>query len=179
LFGDNCAVCHGQDGKGGPGFPSLVAGSALWGGDGDAVWETLRVGIDSYHAETRVSVMMAFWRDRIHDRGSITSVVTYLQSLPCAQDPDLGLEPEAVARGEEVFAMNCAACHGDDATGDTAMGAPDLTDDLWIYGGDRDSLYWSIFRGRKGHMPHWEDRLSPVERRILTLYVLDLAEGPR
>jgi cytochrome c oxidase cbb3-type subunit 3 len=177
LFGDNCAVCHGLNGQGGPGFPSLAAGSWLWGGEPEDVWETIRVGINSDHPETRMSEMLAFGRDQILDRSTILDVVAYLQSLPGSDDPQTPLDPEAVARGEETFAMQCTACHGENGQGDPAMGAPDLTDDVWIYGGDRDSLYWSIYRGRKGHMPHWEERLSPVERKILTLYVLEIAKG--
>lgn len=179
LFGDNCAVCHGMSGQGSPGFPNLAAGAWLWGGEAEDIWETLRVGINSDHPETRVSEMLAFGRDQMLDRSAILDVVAYLQTMPGADEPAAPLDPEAVARGEETFAMQCSACHGENATGNTAMGAPDLTDDTWIYGGDRDSLYWSVFRGRKGHMPHWEDRLNPVERKILTLYVLDLAKDDR
>lgn len=121
--------------------------------------------------------MLAFGRDGILDRSAIMDVISYLQSLQEEPEPGLVVDSEAVARGEEVFAMNCAACHGADAKGDRNMGAPDLTDDAWIYGGDRTSLYWTIYGGRQGHMPHWEGRLSPVERKILTLYILDLPEG--
>ena len=177
LFGDNCAVCHGRNGEGGPGFPSLTSGSWLWGGEPETVFETLRVGINSSHPETRTSEMLAFGRDGILDRSAIMDVISYLQSLQEEPEPGLVVDSEAVARGEEVFAMNCAACHGADAKGDRNMGAPDLTDDAWIYGGVRTSLYWTIYGGRQGHMPHWEGRLSPVERKILTLYILDLPEG--
>lgn len=176
LFGDNCAVCHGERGEGGPGYPALTGGSWLWGGEADDIWETLRVGVNAEHPETRIAEMMAFGRDGILDRQSVLDTVSYVQSL--SGDTD-GLDPDAVTRGEEAFAMNCSACHGESGQGDTTMGAPDLTDDFWIYGGDRNAIYQSIFHGRQGHMPQWETRLSPVERKILTLYVRDLGEQAR
>lgn len=176
LFGDNCAVCHGARGEGGPGYPSLTDGAWLWGGEAEDISETLRVGINAQHPETRIAEMLAFGRDGILDRQSILDTVSYVQSLSGGTD---GLDADAVTRGEEIFAMNCSSCHGESGQGDTTMGAPDLTDGFWIYGGDRNAIYQSIFHGRQGHMPQWETRLSPVERKILTLYVRDLAEQAR
>lgn len=176
LFGDNCAVCHGAGGEGGPGYPSLTDGAWLWGGEAEDISETLRVGINAEHPETRIAEMLAFGRDGILDRQSVLDTVSYVQSLSGATE---GLDPEAVTRGEEAFAMNCSSCHGESGQGDTTMGAPDLTDGFWIYGGDRNAIYQSVFHGRQGHMPQWETRLSPVERKILTLYVRDLGEQAR
>ena len=81
LFGDNCAACHGADAAGGPGFPSLVDDAWLWGGDPDTIMETLRVGINAAHPETRVSQMLAFGRDGILTRDEIRTVVAYVRSL--------------------------------------------------------------------------------------------------
>ena len=175
LFGDNCAVCHGTSAKGGKGFPDLTADAWLWGGDPETIAETLRVGINSGHEETRASQMLAFGRDSILDRNQIGDVVAYVRSLGGAEDSST----EAVARGREVFAANCAACHGDDGKGSREVGAPDLTDAHWIYGGDRQSVYTTVYSGRQGHMPHWEQRLSDAERKILTLYVLSLSGAPQ
>lgn len=171
LFGDNCAVCHGSRAQGGPGFPSLTGGSWLWGGSPEAIAETLRVGINSTHPDTRVGQMLAFGRDQILPRGDVESVVTYVQSL---SDPTLEAAPEQLAAGRQVFTDNCAACHGDDGKGLAEFGAPDLTDGFWIYGGDRQSIFTTVHGGRQGHMPSWEARLSPVDRKILAIYVLDL-----
>jgi cytochrome c oxidase cbb3-type subunit III len=172
LFGDNCAACHGRDAAGGPGFPSLVDDAWLWGGDPDAILETLRVGINARHPDTRVSQMPAFGRDRILDRDQIDSVIAYVKSL--SGEP---ADPEAAAAGATVFADNCASCHGDAGTGSTELGAPDLTDAFWIYGGDDASLFDTLMYGRQGWMPSWEDRLTLTDRKILTAYLLELGQG--
>lgn len=176
LFADNCSVCHGSDGKGGPGYPNLTGGSWLWGGKPEAVAETLRVGINSSHPETRTSQMLAFGRDQVLSRREIENLVTYVQSLSKQPNPT---EAETLAAGKEIFAANCVSCHGDNAAGNPELGAPNLSDPFWIYGGDRQSIYTSIHQGRQGHMPHWEGRLTPLERKVLTLYVLDLGSVQR
>ncbi|ALA17876.1 MULTISPECIES: cytochrome-c oxidase, cbb3-type subunit III [unclassified Chelatococcus] len=176
LFGDNCAVCHGTSGKGGPGYPNLAARAWLWGGTPDAVAETIRVGINSGHPDGRIAQMLAFGRDQMLDRAAVLNVVTYVQSL---SDPTLvsGPEKAAVVAGKEVYDANCASCHGPEGKGSTDVGAPDLTDSFWIYGGDRQSIFNTVYGGRQGHMPAWETRLSELDRKILTLYVLDLSGG--
>lgn len=177
LFADNCAVCHGSSGAGGPGFPGLVAGSRLWGGDPETLAETIRVGINSTHDETRVSQMMAFGRMGLLDRDEIRSVAAYVRSL----SGQLPVEADwpGVGKGQEIFADNCASCHGEDGKGMVEVGAPDLTDGHWIYGGDAQSVYTSIHGGRQGHMPHWEGRLPATDIRLLALYVGALGEGSR
>jgi cytochrome c oxidase cbb3-type subunit 3 len=122
--------------------------------------------------------MLAFGRDGMLDRDAILHVAAFVQSL---SNPALATGPEAasVAAGHEVFTKNCASCHGADGTGNTELGAPNLTDHFWLYGGDRQSIYTTIYGGRQGHMPTWEGRLSEVDRKMLTLYILDLApKGP-
>lgn len=172
LFKENCAACHGEKGAGGPGFPNLGARAWLWGGTPETIAETLRVGINSTHPNTRVSQMLAFG-DGMLDRNQILDVVAYVQSLGGATEPT-AMGPASIARGQALFAANCVSCHGDDARGRTDFGAPDLTDHVWIYGGDRESIYTTVSGGRQGSMPTWEGRLSSTERRILTLYVLNL-----
>ena len=177
LFGDNCAACHGSDGKGGKGYPDLAQASWLWGGDAQTIAETLRVGINSSHPDTRVSQMMAFGRERMLERADLLAVATYVESLP---GPKVATADNAKAlqSGKAVFDVNCAACHGEDAKGKRDIGTPDLTDNFWIYGGDLQSIFSAIYEGRQGQMPSWEARLSPLERKILTLYVLDLRAKP-
>ena len=172
LFNDNCAACHGRDAKGGNGFPSLATSSWLWGGSPEAIAETIRVGINSAHSDSRTSQMPAFGRDGVLPRAEIEKVVAYVRSL---SDPAPRQQtPELVNAGEAVFQANCAACHGDSAAGNPEMGVPNLADKVWIYGGDAASVYATVWRGRQGHMPTWEQRLSPVDRKVLALYLLQL-----
>lgn len=172
LFGDNCAACHGRDAQGGKGYPALITHSWLWGGTPETIAETIRVGINAAHPETRTAQMPAFGRDAMLSRSEIDNAVAFVRSL--SHPGDKRLPADKVAAGHEVFAANCAACHGDDAKGNSEMGAPDLTDASWIYGGDAQSLTDTIWNGRQGHMPSWETRLSELDRKILTLYLVDL-----
>lgn len=172
LFGDNCAACHGRNATGGPGFPNLTTASWLWGGTPEAIAETIRVGINSTNPDSRVSQMLAFGHDGMLPRGDIENVVAYVRSL---SNPSAGDAPaDKIEAGKAVFAANCASCHGEDAKGKTDVGAPNLTDQFWIYGGDLQSVFTSVWSGRQGHMPTWEARLSPLDRKILALYLVDL-----
>lgn len=173
LFGDNCAACHGTNARGTPGFPNLVAAPVMWGDDPETVAETIRIGINGTSPETRYAQMLAFGRDQMLARADIDAVVSYVETL---SQPGLaaGMNADTLAYGAEVFAANCAGCHGEDARGMTDTGAPDLTDAYWIYGGDRASIRHSVYYGRNGTMPSWEGRLSPTHIKMLALYVLDL-----
>jgi cytochrome c oxidase cbb3-type subunit 3 len=173
LFGDNCAACHGRDAKGGKGFPDLRTTSWLWGGSPEAIAETIRVGINSAHPESRNSQMPAFGRDQILQRTDIENVVAYVLTLSDPKEKPVVGNAEA---GKAVFTANCVVCHGSDAKGTADVGAPNLTDRFWMYGGDGTSIYNTVWGGRQGHMPTWESRLSPVDRRILALYLVDLGK---
>ena len=177
LFGDNCAACHGMDAKGNPGFPNLVDGDWLWGGSPEAIAHTIAVGINSpARADTRVGQMMAFGKDGIIDNDAVLAVADYVKTL---SDPAWAKGKAAsVAKGREVFVANCVACHGDQGQGDQTFGAPDLTDQIWLYGGDIEAIYTTIHGGRQGEMPAWEPRLTPVDRKILTLFLLDKGDRP-
>jgi len=166
LFGDNCAACHGSNAAGGPGFPSLVDKAWLWGGSEAAIMETLRVGINSPHPETRIAQMPAFGKTEVLTRAQIAAVISHIESLSKAAGPAVGTE------GASVFAENCASCHGENGKGNIELGAPNLADDFWIYGSDRASLQKTLWSGRQGWMPSWDERLTVSERKILTLYIL-------
>lgn len=172
LFGDNCAACHGRDARGNKGFPNLTTSSWLWGGDPEAIAETIRVGINSAHPETRTSQMLAFGRDGMLPRGDIENVVAYVKSL--SEPTAAGQTADKARAGKIVFETNCTSCHGERGAGNPELGAPNLTDTFWIYGGDPDSVFATVWGGRQGHMPTWEQRLSLVDRKILALYLLDL-----
>lgn len=172
LFGDNCAACHGFNAKGGPGFPDLTTSSWLWGGDPAAIAETIRVGINSTHPDTRVSQMPAFGHDQMIPAADVDNVVAFVQTLSnpaAAKDA----KPGQVEAGKTIFATNCATCHGDDGKGKADLGAPNLTDKSWIYGGDKQSILNTVWSGRQGRMPTWENRLTPLDRKILALYLFD------
>ncbi|MHA3794209.1 cytochrome-c oxidase, cbb3-type subunit III [Rhizorhabdus wittichii] len=177
LFGDNCAACHGMDAKGHAGFPNLTDRDWLWGGDPDTIAHTIAVGINSPASkDTRVSQMLAFGKDGILANDAVLAVADYVKSL---SDPAWAKgKAVSVAKGREVFAANCVACHGDQGHGNAQLGAPDLTDRTWLYGGDIDAIYASIHNGRQGEMPAWEHRLSPVDRKILTVFLLDKGGKP-
>jgi cytochrome c oxidase cbb3-type subunit III len=177
LFGDNCAACHGFNAKGGKGFPDLTTSSWLWGGDPATIAETIRIGINSTHPNTRVGQMLAFGRDNLLSASEVNNVVSYVESL---SDPGLSKRfPSATLEaGKATFAASCASCHGDDGKGKLDVGGPDLTDTFWIYGGDTESILASVRSGRQGHMPSWEHRLGAVERKILTIYLVDLRSRP-
>ena len=170
LFGDNCAACHGREARGKQRFPDLTTEQWLWGGSADAIAETIRVGINSPHPQSRVSQMLAFGREGMLEPAAINNVVAYVRSLSGAAD----LKPDAVAAGALVFKEICASCHGPAAKGNPEMGAPDLTGGRWIYGSDTETIFETVWGGRRGYMPSWEARLSELDRKILTLYVVDL-----
>ena len=170
LWGDNCAACHGMLGVGGPGFPNLTDDAWLWGGSDEAVLESIRVGINATHPETRVSEMLAFGQLDVLTRDQIRAVAAYVQSLSGLADP----EPGVRAEGQTIFEVNCTSCHGEDATGMNEVGAPNLTDEFWIYGGSDEAIFASIHDGRRGWMPAWEGRLSEAQNKILALYLLDI-----
>ena len=173
LFGDNCAACHGRAATGGNGFPTLVSQAFLWGGTPDAIAETIRVGINASHPDTRTSQMPAFGRDGMLTRDKIDDVVDYVRSLSMPAVAK-SIAPEKLARGKAVFTENCVACHGDNATGSTDVGAPNLRDQSWIYGGDAQTVFTTVWGGRQGQMPSWEARLPLLDRKILALYLVDL-----
>jgi cytochrome c oxidase cbb3-type subunit 3 len=172
LFGDNCAACHGTGGRGGHGFPSLADQDWLWGGAPETVAETIRVGVNSAHPQTRVSEMIAFGAGGILNATQVTNAADYVLSL---SDPAVAkARPASVRAGQVVYEANCVPCHGADARGNQTLGVPNLTDAAWINGGGWPAIYSTISGGRKGEMPSWESRLSPAERKLLALYVLDL-----
>jgi cytochrome c oxidase cbb3-type subunit 3 len=113
--------------------------------------------------------MLAFGRDGVLQRDQVLAVVAYVRSLSGQKLTET--EQASLPAGKEVFAQNCVACHGPEGKGMQDLGAPDLTDAAWIYGGDAQSVLNTVHGGRQGHMPSWEGRLSPTEIKLLALYV--------
>ena len=166
VFGDNCATCHGAGGGGAKGYPNLRDDVWLWGGSLAEIEQTIRIGVRSAHPETRMSMMPAFGRDGMLTNAQVADVAEYVVALS-------GREADAagVARGRQIYADNCVACHGPTGQGDRAQGAPDLTDREWLYGSDREAIRGQIHNGRNGVMPTWEGRFSPAVIKALAVYV--------
>ncbi|UWU28566.1 cytochrome-c oxidase, cbb3-type subunit III [Rhizobium sp. WSM1274] len=175
LFGDNCAACHGRDGKGGRDFPDLTDNDWLWGGGPEKIVQTMTVGVNTTHSQSRVSQMPAFGTDEMLNRKQVSDVAAYVYSL--SNTSTEAADASQIAAGREVFMASCVACHGEDAKGKQDVGAPNLTDSRWIYGGGIERIVQSIHGGRQGHMPTWDERLSPAEIKILALYVNKLGGG--
>lgn len=177
LFADNCSACHGREGRGQSGFPSLVDDDSLWDGTPQGLEETVRVGINSNHPDSRRSQMLAFGSDQILQRDDVNSVIQYVRSLSGVKDKNL--QPDAAAKGEKVYTANCSACHGKNAKGDPKAGVPNLADTIWLYGGESQDIYTTVWHGRIGRMPSWEGRLTPEQRKILVLYLLGMQQKER
>ncbi|MBY5608398.1 cytochrome-c oxidase, cbb3-type subunit III [Rhizobium leguminosarum] len=175
LFGDNCAACHGRDGKGGRDFPDLTDDDWLWGGGPEKIVQTMTVGVNTTHSQSRVSQMPAFGTDEMLNRKQVSDVAAYVYSL--SNSSTEAADASQIAAGREVFMASCVACHGEDAKGKQDVGAPNLTDGRWIYGGGIERIVQSIHGGRQGHMPTWDERLSLGEIKILALYVNKLGGG--
>jgi cytochrome c oxidase cbb3-type subunit 3 len=172
AFGDNCVVCHGTDAQGRRGFPNLADDSWLWGGSLAEIEQSIAVGINSNHDESRQSQMLAFGRDQILDRSQIQKVANYVLSLSGA-DHDW----KAAIMGAEIFSENCAGCHGEFGLGIEDVGAPNLADGFWIYGGDLATVRKTIHGGRQGVMPSWSKRLDGVTIKQLAIFVHALGGG--
>lgn len=174
LFADNCAACHGVEGRGGPSFPNIRSAPLAWGDNPKTIEETLRVGINSAHPESRTAQMPAYGRDKTLTREEIGIVTAFVQGLGHSTRD----ETPTGAKGRELFAANCAACHGERGLGNQELGAPNLADQNWLYGGDADAIRATLTHGRQGRMPNWDKRLTAAERRALALYVVDLRRRP-
>jgi cytochrome c oxidase cbb3-type subunit 3 len=135
--------------------------------------QTIQFGARSGHPKTHESAMLAFGKEGVLKKDQIVIVANYVRSLS-------GLPTVAgydAAAGKKVFADNCTSCHGDNAKGNPELGAPDLTDKIWLYGSDEATLIETISNGRAGVMPAWVDRLDPSTIKALTVYVHSLGGG--
>ena len=176
AFRVHCVQCHGAGGAGVKKlYPSLTDDDWLWGGDLASIEYTIVHGIrNPDHKATRTSQMPAFGRDGILDAAQIADVVSHVRVVSKQEKPST-----ASARGNALFQANCAVCHGASGAGDRTVGAPKLTDAVWLYGGDRDSLTATITQPRNGVMPRWGHRLDPVTVKMLATYVYSLGGGEK
>lgn len=172
AFGDNCAPCHGRGAQGAFGYPNLRDDSWLWGGTLDAIHQTITHGIRANDPDTRTSQMPAFGRMGLLDATKVNDVAEYVLSLSGRAG-----DQAAAQQGAKIFADNCSPCHGKDGTGNQGVGAPDLTDELWLYGGDKPTIAETIINSRNGVMPAWAGRLDPETIKELAIYVHSLGGG--
>ena len=161
LFLNSCAQCHGSDAGGAKGFPNLTDGDWLYGGSPENIKTTLING--------RAGVMPPFPQ---LDSKQIVDVANYVRSLSGLPSDDL-----KAARGAEVFKANCVACHGADGKGNIVLGAPNLTDKTWLYGGSEAAIVETITKGRMAMMPSQDKVLSPEKIHLLTAYVWGLSNN--
>jgi cytochrome c oxidase cbb3-type subunit 3 len=168
-----CSQCHGSGAAGAKGYPNLNDDDWLWGGDLAAIHATVRHGIRAPDdGATRTSMMPAFGRDAMLTAPQIGDVVEHVRRIS-RQEHDA----KAAARGAGLFAEQCASCHGATGAGSRDMGAPNLTDAIWLYGGDREALTRTVHGARSGVMPAWEKRLDPATIKQITAYVHSLGGG--
>ncbi|MEP0092739.1 MAG: cytochrome-c oxidase, cbb3-type subunit III [Paracoccaceae bacterium] len=171
VFRANCSQCHGAGAAGAVGYPNLLDDAWLWGGSLDAIEYTVRHGIrNEADPDSRYSEMPAF--GDILERDEITAAAEYVVSLSNAEH-----DAALAETGALVFEDNCASCHGEAALGDSELGAPNLSDAIWLYGGSREAITYTIENARFGVMPPWAPRLSEDEIKAVTLFVHQLGGG--
>ncbi len=171
VFRAQCSQCHGSGAAGATGYPNLLDDDWLWGGTMDDIAYSVRHGIrNETDFDARFSQMPEF--GEILEREEIDAVVAYVLSLSSG-----GADADLVSLGSEVYLDNCAACHGDNAEGNRDLGAPNLADAIWLYGGDVDSVTTSVTNARYGVMPAWGERLSEEDVRAVSVYVHSLGGG--
>ena len=175
IFNENCAGCHGSGGAGAKGYPNLNDDEWLWGGKLDHIVATIRHGVRAADAKTRLGGMPAFGRDGMMKRADIETVADYVRSIA-----GLPVEPKVdLAAGKKIFADNCASCHGAAGKGNRDLGAPNLTDAIWLYGSDKAAIVDGLWNGRAGVIPAWATRLDDSTIKSLAVFVHTLGGGEK
>ena len=171
-FSNNCAPCHGRGAQGFKGFPNLNDDDWLWGGSIEQIEQTIRYGVRSDSAETHAMAMPRFGIDQMLDANQISDAADFVLSLSAP-----GGDAAAVERGRTTFAEQCSGCHGEAGKGSLEMGAPNLTDGIWLYGNRKADVMETIRTGRGGVMPSWDRKLDPATIKMLAIYVHSLGGG--
>jgi cytochrome c oxidase cbb3-type subunit 3 len=161
LFLQNCSQCHGSDARGQTGFPNLTDNAWLYGGEPAAIVTTIMQG--------RIGQMPA-WKDALGEQG-VQEVVSYTLSLSGRK-----VNAREAEAGKARFVV-CAACHGTDGKGNPAVGAPDLTDQTWLFGDSRAAVTETVMNGRSGVMPAWKDILGEDKVQLVAAYVWSLSNS--
>lgn len=172
AFATNCAPCHGRGAQGFAGYPNLNDDDWIWGGTLPEIEKTILYGIRSGHKQSRISDMPKYGLDGILQSAEIDDAAEFVLSLT-----KRATDTAAVGRGAKIFADQCVSCHGAEGKGNPELGAPNLTDGIWLYGSQKADVVQSIFTGRGGSMPAWQSRLDPVTLKSLGIYVHSLGGG--
>mgnify|MGYP001489694985 CR=1 FL=1 len=173
AFRVNCVQCHGAEAGGSKGYPNLNDDDWLWGGNIAEIEQTITHGIrHPGDDQTRTSLMPSFGRDGLLTAAQISDVASHVRVLSGKDKPGA-----AAARGAEVFAANCVACHGADGKGLRQFGAPNLTDAISLYGGTKADIVASVTNAHAGAMPAWDTKLDAVTIKMLAAYVHSLGGG--
>ncbi|SBS32020.1 Cbb3-type cytochrome c oxidase subunit CcoP2 [Marinomonas aquimarina] len=160
LFANNCAQCHGSAATGSYGFPNLTDNDWLYGGDAAAISQTILKG--------RVAAMPA-WGPMLGEEG-VHNVSQYVLSLSGS-----ATDAQAAEQGQALYNTNCLACHGAEGKGNHLFGAPNLTDNIWLYGGSAQQVMQTVRNGRNGQMPAWEGILGKDKAHVVAGYVYSLS----
>lgn len=173
AFAVNCSQCHGLYAAGGPGYPNLLDDEWIWGGTVDEIAYTIRHGIrNDQDEQAHFNAMPAFGFDGILNRGQVNDVAEFVLSFTNRSG-----DADAALRGQELYANNCASCHGVGGEGDTAQGAPALNNQIWLYGGSKSEIVETVWFSRNGVMPAWGGRLDEATIKQMAIYVHDLGGG--
>lgn len=172
TFANNCQPCHGAGGAGRPGFPALAAGNWMWGGTLEAIQQTVTHGIRSGDPDARNSQMPRFGVDGILKPDQIQQIADYVMTLYGTPVPGVD-----VTAGKQLFADNCAACHGAAGQGNRAVGAPRLASHIHLRVFNREEAVAQITSPVMGVMPNWNTRLDAATIKSVTLYVHSLGGG--
>lgn len=164
LFMTYCTTCHGSDAGGVKGYPNLRDDDWLYGGKPDTIQTTIMKG--------RQGMMPAASQNGLNNEADIKNVTQYVLSLSSSE-----YNKSAAAEGEKIFKRVCFACHGMDGKGTQALGAPNLTDDIWLYGGSESIITESIAKGRQGRMPAHGEFLGEAKIHLLATYVYSLSQN--
>jgi cytochrome c oxidase cbb3-type subunit 3 len=172
TFANNCQPCHGAGGAGLPGYPALAVGAWIWGGKLAEIEKTLIHGIRSGDPDARVSAMPRFGADGLLTAAEIEAVADYVMTF-------YGTPTKAAdtAKGGELYAANCAACHGEAGQGNRTLGAPALKSRVHLYGSTREEVVAQITNPRQGVMPAWSTRLDAATLKSVAIYVHGLGGG--
>jgi cytochrome c oxidase cbb3-type subunit 3 len=175
AFAENCTPCHGAGGGGAKGYPNLNDDDWLWGGKLADIQTTITHGIRAVGDDkTRQGTMPAFGRDGLLTRDQISTLADYVRYIAQVSTQQID-----VASGQKLFADNCAVCHGANGKGNRELGAPDLTDAIWLYGSNKEFIVEGLINGRGAVMPAWGSRLDETTIKALTVYVHGFGGGER